>query len=136
MVSPGKAEAILHDRTIAVFDDRAWQFDLTPRTALVGSALYRDSTNRDPQLWRGGRRAGLCTWLPPVDLDRGRRTAAVEGRRRAFWVVINETAVEVYRGIWLKVVPTAPHVRRSARLLRPAPPRDSPRICCRARTGT
>ena len=106
MVSPGKAEAILHDR-----DDRGlsttarWQFDLTPRTALVGSALYRDSTNREPRSGAAGAAVGfapgphLSIW---TEVDAHLQSKAVGGRS---WVVVNETAVEVYRGLWLKISP-------------------------------
>jgi hypothetical protein len=50
MVSPGKAEAILHDSRHRGFSTAGrWQFDLTPRSAIVGSAAYRDSTDLDPK---------------------------------------------------------------------------------------
>src|SRR4029450_4239455 len=49
MVSPGKAEAILHDRSHRGFSTPGrWQFDLSPRATVVGSALYRHSTDVDP----------------------------------------------------------------------------------------
>jgi len=106
MVSPGKAEAILHDRNDRGFATTArWQFDLTPRTALVGSAVYRDSTNREPRSGAAGAAVGfapgphLSIW---TEVNAHLQSKSVGGRS---WVVVNETAVEVYRGIWLKISP-------------------------------
>jgi hypothetical protein len=106
MVSPGKAEAILHDRDHQGFSSAArWQFDLTPRAALVGSALYRDSTDRDPKSGAVGGAFGfapssrMSIWTE-VDADLQPRDAGGHS-----WVVVNDTAIEAYRGIWLKVSP-------------------------------
>jgi hypothetical protein len=50
MVSPGKAEAILHDRKDRGFSTAGrWQFDLAPRATIIGSAFYRHSTDVHPQ---------------------------------------------------------------------------------------
>src|SRR5262245_47467507 len=51
MVSPSKAEAIVHGdgRRRGFSTAGRWQFDLTPRTAIVGSAIYRHSTDVDPK---------------------------------------------------------------------------------------
>src|SRR5207248_8272722 len=50
MVSPGKAEAILHDRSQRGFSSAGrWQVDLAPRATIVGSAFYRHSTDVNPQ---------------------------------------------------------------------------------------
>jgi hypothetical protein len=105
-VSPGKAEAILHDRDDRGFSTAArWQFDLTPRTALVGSALYRNSTSREPRSGVAGGALGfapgphLSIW---TEVDAHLQSQAVGGHS---WVVLNETSVEVYRGIWVKVSP-------------------------------
>ena len=106
MVSPGKAEAILHDPTHRGFSAAGrWQFDFTPRTAVVGSAFYRHSTDVDPQ---SGAVSGAFGFAPTshisiwTEADAQLQAKAAGGRS---WVVLNETSVEVYRGIWLKFSP-------------------------------
>lgn len=105
-VSPGKAEAILHDRSHrGVSAAGRWQFDLTPRATIVGSALYRHSTDVDP---RSGAVGGAIGFAPSprvtvwTEVDADLRTKPAGGLS---WLVVNETSVEVYRGIWLKVSP-------------------------------
>jgi hypothetical protein len=105
-VSPGKAEAILHDqdRRGAVLAGR-WQLDVTPRTAIVGSAMYRHSTNLDP---RAGAVGGALGFAPTphvsvwTEVDSSLQNDLRGGRR---WIAVNETSVEAYRGIWLKFSP-------------------------------
>jgi hypothetical protein len=106
MVSPGKAEAILHDAGHRGFSTAGrWQLDLTPRTAIVGSAFYRHSTDLDAKSGLVGGAFGLAPtsrvsiW---TEVDANLQTDASGGRT---WVVVNETAVEAYRGIWLKFSP-------------------------------
>jgi hypothetical protein len=106
MVSPGKAEAILHDAGHRGFSTAGrWQFDLTPRTAIVGSAFYRHSTDLDAKSGLVGGAFGVAPtsrvsiW---TEVDANLQTDASGGRT---WVVVNETAVEAYRGIWLKFSP-------------------------------
>jgi hypothetical protein len=106
MVSPGKAEAILHDSTHRGFSTAGrWQFDVAPRATIVGSAFYRHSTDVDPQ---SGAVGGALGYAPTshvsiwTEADANLQTKAVGGHS---WVVVNETSVEVYRGIWLKFSP-------------------------------
>jgi hypothetical protein len=106
MVSPGKAEAILHDGTHRGFSTAGrWQFDLAPRATIVGSAFYRHSTDVDPQSAAVGGALGFAPtshvsiWTE-ADADLQARAAGGHS-----WVVANETSVEVYRGIWLKFSP-------------------------------
>ncbi|HMF59571.1 MAG TPA: hypothetical protein VK595_04335 [Vicinamibacterales bacterium] len=106
MVSPGKAEAILHDSGHRGFSTAGrWQFDVTPRTAIVGSAFYRDSTDLDP---KSGSVGGAFGFAPTsrvsiwTQVDANLQTKAQGGHS---WVVTNETAVEAYRGLWLKFAP-------------------------------
>jgi hypothetical protein len=112
MLSPGKAEAILHDPSHRGFSTAGrWQFDLAPRATLVGSAFYRHSTDVDPQSGAAGGAFGfapsshLTIW---TEVDAVLQTKAVGGHS---WVAVNETSLEVYRGIWLKV---SPQVRTSS----------------------
>ena len=106
MVSPGKAEAILHDAGHRGFSTAGrWQFDVTPRTAIVGSGFYRHSTDLDPQ---SGSVGGALGFAPTsrvsiwTEVDANLQPQALGGRT---WVVVNETAVEAYRGLWLKFSP-------------------------------
>jgi hypothetical protein len=106
MVSPGKAEAILHDRSHRGFSTAGrWQVDLAPRATIVGSAFYRHSTDVDPQ---SGAVGGAFGFAPTshvsiwTEADANLQTKAVGGHS---WVVVNETSVEVYRGIWVKFSP-------------------------------
>jgi hypothetical protein len=106
MVSPGRAEAILHDHAHRGFSTAArWQYDVAPRAAIVGSGFYRHSTDVDPQSGAVGGAFGIAPasrvsiW---TEVDADLRTKAVGGRS---WVVVNETSVEAHRGLWLKVSP-------------------------------
>ena len=137
MVSPGKAEAILHDRSHRGFSTAGrWQFDLAPRATIVGSAFYRHSTDVDPQ---SGAVGGAFGFAPTshvsiwTEVDANLQTKAAGGHS---WVVVNETSVEVYRGDLAEVLATAPHVRRRRRALQICAASSSQRTCCRARTGT
>ncbi len=106
MVSPGKAEAILYDRDRRGSSAAArWQFDPAPRATIVGSAFYRDSTGSDPHSGAVGAALGIAPtshvsiW---TEVDVNLQAKALGGRS---WLVVNETSVEVYRGIWLKFSP-------------------------------
>ncbi|PWT83950.1 MAG: hypothetical protein C5B57_05760 [Blastocatellia bacterium] len=82
-----------------------WQFDATPRAAIVGSAFYRHSTDLDPQSGVVGGAFGfspssrVSIW---TEVDADLQSKALGGHSL---VIVNETAVETYRGIWLKVSP-------------------------------
>ena len=106
MVSPGKAEAILHDESHRGFSTAGrWQIDLSPRATIIGSGFYRHQTDADPQSGALGAAFGLAPahrlsiW---TEADAKVQPKSAGGHS---WVVVNETSVEVYRGIWLKVSP-------------------------------
>jgi hypothetical protein len=106
MVSPGKAEAILHDESHRGFSTAGrWQLDVGSRATIIGSAFYRHNTDADPQSGTLGAAFGLAPtarvsiW---TEADAKVQPSSAGGRS---WVVVNETSVEVYRGIWLKVSP-------------------------------
>ena len=106
MVSPGKAEAILHDLTHRGFSTAGrWQLDLAPRATVVGSGFYRHATDADPQSGAVGGAFGLAPtsrvslW---TEVDANLQTRAGGG---VSWLVAHETSVEIYRGIWAKVSP-------------------------------
>jgi hypothetical protein len=106
MVSPGKAEAILHDRSHRGFSTSGrWQFDLASRATLVGSGFYRHATDADPSAGAVGGALGLgptshvSIW---TEIDANLQSKTAGGNS---WALVNETSVEVYRGVWLKVSP-------------------------------
>jgi hypothetical protein len=106
MVSPGKAEAILHDRSHRGFSTAGrWQLDVTPRSAFVASAFYRHATDLDP---KSGAIGGAYGFAPTprvtvwTEVDANLQSAARGGRT---WIAVNETSVEAYRGLWLKFSP-------------------------------
>ncbi len=106
MVSPGKAEAILHDTARRGFSTAGrWQYDLTPRTTVVGSGFYHAKTDLDPHSGAAGGALGFAptshvtVW---TEVDASLQTAVRGGTR---WIGVNETSFEVYRGLWLKFSP-------------------------------
>ena len=107
MVSPGKAEAVLHDHDRRGFSTAGrWQFDLAPRAAIVGSAFYRHSTNVDPQSGAVGGAFGVRANVSRVDLDGSRRRPADEGSGRApraWWSM--RPPSRCVAAIWLKFSP-------------------------------
>jgi hypothetical protein len=105
-VSPGKAEAILHDRTRRGFSAAGrWQFDLAPRATIVGSAAFHHSTDADPQSGAAGGAFGLAPTAHVTIWTEADAVLQTKGSGGHAWVVLNETSVEVYRGIWLKFSP-------------------------------
>ena len=84
MVSPGKAEAILHDPTHRGFSTAGrWQVDLAPRATVVGSGFYRHSTDVDPQSGAVGGAFGLRANVPRVAVDGSGRKSADQGSEAA-----------------------------------------------------
>jgi hypothetical protein len=83
-----------------------WQFDLTPRTVLVASGLFRDASSLGP---RGGA-AGLAMGIAPSSRltvwtqgDARFRSGTMAGKRA--YTLLSDAAFEVYRGVWLKFSP-------------------------------
>jgi len=105
-LSPGKAEAIVHDTARRGFSMAGrWQRDLTPRAAIVGSAIYRDATDLEP---KSGAAGGALGFAPTPRISVWTEVDAslqAEARGGHSWVAVNETAVEAYRGVWLKFSP-------------------------------
>jgi hypothetical protein len=104
-VSPGRAQSIVDDDGRQAFTATGrWQIDLGPRSALVASGMYRDASTLDVRSGAGGVAFGLAptgrisTW---TQLDIQRREGGVENT----YIVVNETAVEAVRGVWVKVSP-------------------------------
>jgi len=105
-VSPGKADALVdNDGHTGFIATGRWQLDLTPRTALVGSAAYRHATDLDPKSGAVGGAFGfaptprISVW---TEVDAHLQTEDGGGLQ---WVAVNETSFEAYRGLWLKFSP-------------------------------
>lgn len=105
-LSPGRAQSIVDDDGTAAFSSLARvQFDLSPQVVLVGSGAFRAASDVRP---RSGL-AGVALGVAPVsglsvwsELD----ASMVEGPQRdTAWIFVNETAYEVFPGIWAKVSP-------------------------------
>jgi hypothetical protein len=105
-LGPGRAESILHDDGRRAFTATGrYQMDLGPRTALVVSGLFRDTARLAPQNGAAGVAFGIAptphvsVWSE-ADAQFEKGAAGSPG-----YVLLNETGVEVYRGVWLKVSP-------------------------------
>jgi hypothetical protein len=100
-VGPGRAESVVDD------DGRA-SFTATGRVraTVAASGLFRAESDVAPRLGSAGVAFGFApgprvtTW---TQVDGQFR----EGASSASYVIVNETALEVYRGIWLTVSPQA-----------------------------
>jgi hypothetical protein len=81
-----------------------WQLDLSPRTVLVASGLYRDATEIAP---RGGA-TGLALGITPTSrltiwtqADLRFREGAPGGTRA--YTLVSDAALEVHRGVWVEL---------------------------------
>lgn len=106
-VGPGRAESVVDDDGRASFTATGRvQVDLTSRASVAASGLYRAESDIAPRIGSAGVALGyapgsrLTTWTQ-VDGQ------FVEGVSSASYVIVNETSLEVYRGIWLTVSPQA-----------------------------
>lgn len=105
-VGPGYADAVLHDDGRQAFTATGrFQMDLSPRTALVVSGLYRDSSRLVARNGATGLAFGisptshLSVWTE-ADAQFQQGTSGAPA-----YSLMNETGFEVYRGLWLKFSP-------------------------------
>lgn len=104
-VGPGRADAIVHGDPHSLTATGRFEWDLGPRTALVFSGLYRDKTTLVPTSGGGGIAFGLAptrrlsVWTEADAQFRQGSSGAPA------YTLLNETAFEVFRGMWLKVSP-------------------------------
>ena len=103
---PGRAESLLDDDGRQAFTSSArFQVDLSPRTVLAASALYRGASDTAPRSTGTGLSFGyapapwLTTWTH-ADVQFQRLDAS--GRAYLF---ANQTSVEALRGVWLRISP-------------------------------
>ena len=105
-LGPGRAESVIDDDGRAAFTATGRvQVDLGSRTSVAASGLYRAESDIEPRLGSTGVAFGfaptsrLTTW---TQVDGQFRDAS-----KTAFVLVNETSLEVYRGIWLVVTPQA-----------------------------
>ena len=105
-LGPGRAESVIDDDGRSAFTATGRvQVDLGSRMVGAVSGLYRAESDIDPRLGSAGVAFGfaptsrLTTW---TQVDGQFRDAS-----KTSYVLVNETSLEVYRGIWLTVTPQA-----------------------------
>ena len=103
---PGRAESLVDDDGRRAFTAAGrWQLDLGPRTVLAASVLHRGASEVAARSTNTGLSFGyapvswLTTWTH-ADVGFQRRTAS----RRAY-ILANQTSVEAFRGLWLRISP-------------------------------
>ncbi len=103
---PGRAERVYDDSEAGFTATGRFQIDLTPRTVVAASGLFRDGTDLDPRQGSTGIAFGyaptsrVTTWS---QFD----GQFVDGQDSTSYVFVNETSFEVYRGIWAVLSPQA-----------------------------
>ena len=104
-LSPGRAESIVNDDGGAGFNTTGrLQVDFGPKIAVVGSGLYRNATDLEARHGATGGALGIAPWKRVSIWTEGDAYMRGSGGGTAF-VFVNETSVEAFRGIWLKVSP-------------------------------
>ena len=103
---PGRAERVYDDSEAGFTATGRFQVDLTPRTVIAASGIFRDGTDLDARQGATGIAFGyaptsrLTTW---TQFD----GQFVDRQDATSFVFVNETSFEVYRGIWAVVSPQA-----------------------------
>jgi hypothetical protein len=105
-IGPGYADSIIHNEGLNSFTATGrYEMDLTSRMALVVSGLYRDKSTLDPRNGAGGLAFGIAP-TPHLNIWTEADAQFQQGTSGApAYTFLNETAYEVYRGIWLKFSP-------------------------------
>lgn len=104
-LSPGLAESFGDGGGSPAFNTTArYQVDLGPTTALAVSGLFRNGSATAPRQGAAGVALGFAP-ANRVSVWTQGDILGVEGSGEAAFVFVNETAVEVVRGLWLKVSP-------------------------------
>lgn len=105
-VGPGRAEAIIHNNGRQAFTTTArLQTDLTTRSTLVVSGRFHNASSLEPRSADTGAAFGFAP-TPRVSIwtegDAGFRQGSPGAPA---YTLLNETGVEVYRGMWVKFSP-------------------------------
>jgi len=104
-LSPGPADAVFRDDGRRAFTATGrFQADLGPRTALVVSGLFRAASALEARSGAGGVAFGFApTSRLSIWTQADARVRA--GASGASYTLLNETSIEMYRGLWLKLSP-------------------------------
>ncbi len=104
-LGPGRADSLIHDDGQRAFTAAArYQRDLSTRSALVFSGIYRAKSSLQPSNGGGGVAFGfsptghLSIWSEADVQFR-------QGTSGPAYVLLNETSLEIVRGLWLKFSP-------------------------------
>ena len=103
---PGRAESLIDSDGRQAFTSSArFQIDLSPRTVLAASALYRGASETAPRSTGTGLSFGYAPapWLTSwthADVQ----FQELDASSRAY-ILANQTSVEALRGVWLRVSP-------------------------------
>jgi hypothetical protein len=108
-LSPGRADSILHnDGLKAATAAGRFQLDLGPRTSLVVSGLVRGKSDLVPSNGATGLAFGftplhrLSMW---TEVDARFQQGSPGSPGGTAYILLNETAYEIFRGLWLKFSP-------------------------------
>ena len=103
---PGHAESLIAGGGRGAFTSMGrFQFDLSPRAVVAASVLYRGASTVDPASTGAGLSFGyaptgwLTTW---THADVQHQEFGTSSRS---YIVANQTSVEAFRGVWLRVSP-------------------------------
>ena len=103
-VSPGLADSIVHDDGRRAFTAAGrLQIDLSSRKVLVASGLYRNASRLDARNGAGGLAFGFAP-ASRISVWTEADARFEQGTGRGY-ILVNETAFEAYRGLWLKFSP-------------------------------
>jgi hypothetical protein len=104
-VSPGRAESIVNDDGGTSFNATGrLQVDVGPDVVVVGSGLYRDESTLEARHGAAGGAVGFAPGRRLTVWTEGDAHIRDAGGGTAF-VLVNETAIEAFRGVWFKVSP-------------------------------
>jgi hypothetical protein len=81
-----------------------WQVDLSPRTALVASGLYRGEADEEAQNAAAGLALGIAPFSRLTLWTQGdvRFRDGTDGTENAY-TVVGDASIEAYRGVWLRL---------------------------------
>ena len=104
--SPGRADSIRHDDGLRAFTASGRvQLDLSTRTVLVVSGLYRGTSPAQPRNGSTGLALGFAPTRRLTIWTQGDAQFQHGSSGPPAYTVVNETAFEAWRGVWLKVSP-------------------------------
>jgi hypothetical protein len=105
-VSPGRADSIIHDDGRRAFTATGrWQLDLSSRSVLVFSGLFRGAARDVGQNGASGVAFGFAPTSRVSIWSEADARFQTGGAGPQAYTLLNETSVEVLRGLWLKFSP-------------------------------